>query len=98
MDLVFNAILWKIYNIYVGADCSKILTMIIVRKSDVKNIISVSNNIIISEYLSKLQVHMWTSAVNGLLHLTAINNHLNLKRERAYKCFKLRSLTHKVTF
>ena len=31
VDIVFSAIFWKMYNVYVGADCSKILTKGIAR-------------------------------------------------------------------
>ena len=42
------------------------LTMGIFNYSEVKNIISVNNNDNISIYSLELQVHIWTSAVNGL--------------------------------
>ena len=42
------------YNMYVGTDCSKLLTMGIVDYSEVKNIISVNNNVNISIYSSEL--------------------------------------------
>ena len=56
------------FIMYVGADCSKILTMSIVNyPSVIKVIISVKNNVYISMYTSQLQVHnKWTSAVDGL--------------------------------
>ena len=48
------AILWKICNIYIYAcaDCSKILTNGIYNYPEVKNIISLNNNVNISVYYS----------------------------------------------
>ena len=37
MDLVFKAIFKKIYDTYVGIDCSNMFSMIIVNSSKVKN-------------------------------------------------------------
>ena len=47
-----------IYSIYLCPDCCKMLTEGIVNYSEVKNIISVNNNVSISIYSSELQVHL----------------------------------------
>ena len=53
-------------NIYDGADCCKILTKDIFSYLEVKNIILLNKNVDITIHSSELQVHIWTSAVNGL--------------------------------
>ena len=54
------------YNIYGGADSSKMLTEGISTCPEVKNIVLLNNNVNISMFSSELQVYTRTSVVNGL--------------------------------
>ena len=50
LDFVLCAILCKIYNIIVDANCSKMLTVGIVTYSEAKKIIYIKSNVNISVY------------------------------------------------
>ena len=67
---MLNVILWRVHNIYAAVDCFKVSTNDMFNYSEVKNIISVNNNVyMFTMYSSELQVDIWILAMNRLSFL-----------------------------
>ena len=45
LNFAFIAIFWRMYNMYIGLDCSKMLTMAVFDYPEIKNIISANSDV-----------------------------------------------------